>query len=212
MITVKTFVFNPFEENTYLLYDNTNECIVIDPGCYSDEEKEELISFIGESKLTPVKLFNTHCHVDHVIGNSYLCELYKIKTGAHKLDNPLLNGAAEHGKVLGFEIEQPPPINVFLQDNEIIKFGNSRLKVIHVPGHSPGSIVFYGEEQKFVIAGDVLFNGSIGRTDLPGGDYEILIKNITNKLLVLGDDVVVYSGHGPVTTIGNEKRTNPYLN
>ena len=211
MVKIKTFVFNPFQENTFLLYDDTKQCAIIDAGCYSEKEKNELVSFIEKNDLEPVKLLNTHCHIDHILGNCFVARQYNLKSEAHQKDNIILENVVQHGRVFGVEAEQPPDMQIFLEENDIVKFGGSQLLVLHVPGHSPGSIVFYNEEQKFAIVGDVLFNGSIGRTDLPGGDYDTLIKNIKEKLFVLEDDVVVYTGHGPETTIGYERKTNPFF-
>ena len=211
MIKIKTFVFNPFQENTFLLYDDTKQCAIIDAGCYSEKERNEIVSFIEKNDLEPVKLLNTHCHIDHILGNCFVARQYNLKSEAHQKDNIILENVVQHGRVFGVEAEQPPEMQIFLEENDIVKFGGSQLLVLHVPGHSPGSIVFYNEEQKFAIVGDVLFNGSIGRTDLPGGDYDTLIKSIKDKLFVLDDDVVVYTGHGPETTIGYERKTNPFF-
>jgi len=210
MISIQNFVFNPFEVNTYVLFDETKECIIIDAGCYTDNEKNELRDFIDQNNLKPITQYSTHGHVDHLAGNAYISSLFNIKTGAHKLDKVLFDNVVEHGIMLGFEIEQPS-MDVLLEDNEDISFGNSSLRIRHIPGHSPGSIVFYSENQKFVIVGDVLFSGSIGRTDLPGGNYQTLISGIKEKLLALDDDIIVYSGHGPETTIGTERVSNPFL-
>lgn len=212
MTKIHTFSFNPFQENTYLLADETGECIVIDPGCYFEEEKTALTDFIETNNYRLTKIVNTHCHVDHILGNAFLVNKYKIPFEAHKGDEFLLENAVEHGKMFGFDVEQPPAINNYLEENQQITFGNTILKVLHVPGHSPGHIALYCEDQQFVITGDALFNGSIGRTDLPGGDYDTLINSIKTKLLTLKDAVVVYPGHGPETTIEKEKRTNPFLN
>lgn len=211
MIKIKTFVFNPFQENTFVLYDDTKQCAIIDAGCYSEKERNELVSFIEKNDLEPVKLLNTHCHIDHILGNCFVAKQYNLKSEAHQKDNIILENVVQHGRVFGVEAEQPPEMKIFLEENDIVKFGSSQLLVLHVPGHSQGSIVFYNKEQKFAIVGDVLFNGSIGRTDLPGGDHDTLIKCIKDKLFVLDDDVVVYTGHGPETTIGYERKTNPFF-
>ncbi|MBU0764676.1 MAG: MBL fold metallo-hydrolase [Bacteroidetes bacterium] len=211
MITIRVFEMNPFQENTLLLYDKTKECVIIDAGCYSEEECNELKSFIDSAGLRPVKLLNTHGHVDHIFGNAFVMETWDVSYEIHEADSILLNNAVSYASVYGFSMDKPPSADKFLQNNEIIRFGNSELKAIHVPGHSPGSVVFYSETQRFLIAGDVLFNGSIGRTDLPGGDYQALITGIRTKLLCLGDDIKVYCGHGPATTIGKERKTNPYV-
>ncbi len=213
MIKVKSFVFNPIQVNTYVVYDETNECVIIDSGCYFDNEKQELISFLENNNLKPVKVLNTHLHIDHILGNTLLFEKYNLLPQAHKQDDFLLEQAVFFGTSLGISLDkQPPKIGKYLSDNDTVKFGNSELKVIHVPGHSPGSIVFYDEKQHFLFAGDVLFNGSIGRTDLPLCDYDTLIEGIKSKLFTLPDDVIVYAGHGEQTTIGEEKSSNPFFN
>ena len=211
MIRIKSFVFNSFQVNTYVLYDDINECLIVDAGCYDDEEKTELLCFLKDKSLKPVALLNTHCHIDHLLGNSFIHEQFGLLTQAHKFEKPMLEGANQQGKLFGFEIEQPPAIGNFLEEKDKVKFGNSELLVIHVPGHSRGSLAFYNKAQKFVLDGDVLFQGGIGRTDLPGGDYETLIESITGKIFSLDEDVIVYSGHGPNTTIGEEKKFNPFF-
>lgn len=212
MTQLHTFVFNPFQENTYLLADETGECIIVDPGCYFEEEKYTLFNFIQKNNYRLTKIVNTHCHVDHILGSAFLSSKFNVSFEANKEDEFLLQNAVEHGKMFGFDVEPPPAISKYLAENEDLVFGSTILKVLHVPGHSPGSIALYCKAQKFVITGDVLFSGSIGRTDLPGGDYNALINSIKNKLLSLPDDVIVYAGHGPSTTIGHERRTNPFLN
>jgi len=211
MIKIKSFVFNSFQVNTYVLYDDINECLIIDAGCYDDEEKTGLLDFLKNKSLKPVALLNTHCHIDHLLGNSFINVQFGLLTQAHKFEKPMLEGANQQGKLFGFEIEQPPAIGNFLEEKNKVKFGNSELSVIHVPGHSRGSLAFYNKAQKFVLVGDVLFQGGIGRTDLPGGDYETLIESITGKLFSLDENVIVYSGHGPNTTIGEEKKFNPFF-
>jgi hydroxyacylglutathione hydrolase len=211
MIQIKCFVFNSFQENTYLLYDETNECLIIDAGCFLDEEKDKLFCFLKDNSLKPVKLLNTHCHIDHLLGNTFIYEQFGLLTSAHRFEKPLLEMAGEQAKFFGFEMEPPPPIENFLEDKNQIKFGNSELLVIHVPGHSRGSLAFYNKTRKFILVGDVLFQGGIGRTDLPGGDYETIIKSIRGILFALDEDVIVYPGHGPNTTIGEEKKFNPFF-
>lgn len=212
MIKVQKFVFNPFQENSFLLYDETGECIMIDMGSYTVEEKKEVLYFLENNKLDPVMIANTHCHVDHILGNSFFKNKFRLKVAANKEDEHLLVNAVEHGKIFGFEVESPPGIDVYLKEGDKLTFGSSFLEVFHVPGHSPGSIAFYSREDNFVISGDVLFNGSVGRTDLPGGDYNTLMDSIKGKLMVLPPEVVVYTGHGPETTIGNESDSNPFIN
>ena len=210
---VKVLTFNPFQENTYIIYDETRECIIIDPGCYEEKEEIQLKSFIDENMLTPVKLINTHCHIDHVLGNKFVSDIWDIELYIHKEDLPLLKNAGNIGKMYGFEnYEGSPYPKHFLEGESNVVFGNSELEIIFTPGHAPGHICLYSENDKFIIAGDVLFNGSIGRTDLPGGDYNTLINSIKTKLLPLDEETIVYCGHGPSTTIGKENETNPFLN
>jgi hydroxyacylglutathione hydrolase len=211
MTHIETFVFNPFQENTYLLYDETKECILIDPGCYTPEEKETLTGFINNNQLKLIKVVNTHCHIDHILGISFVVDQFGIPFEAGKEDEFLLVNAVEYGKMFGLDIENPPVISRYLVEGEELRFGNTSLKLLNVPGHSPGSFALYSEKDGFVITGDVLFSGSIGRTDLPGGDYETLISSIKSKLLPMEDEIIVYPGHGPATSIGMERRTNPFL-
>lgn len=211
MIDIKKFTFNPLQENTYILFDETADCIIIDAGCYADYEKEELVRFVAEKGLNPVKLVNTHCHFDHILGVTFCRNRYGIPFYAHQADQFLLERAVAQGEVFGVPLEQVEPPDEWISEGDEVSFGKSRLEVIHVPGHAPGSLVFYNGEQKFLLAGDVLFQGSVGRTDLPGGSFEQLIGHIKSKLLILPGDTVVYCGHGPETTIGEEKVYNPFL-
>lgn len=212
MIKIQTFVFNGFQENTYLLYDESNEAIIIDPGCYSSSEQTELVNFVSKNKLKVVKLLNTHCHIDHILGNNFVCKKFDVDLYIHQLDLPTLHATAEYGQMFGFNVDKSPEPAHFLNDGDQVTFGNSSLKVLFVPGHAPGHVVFVSNEQKFVINGDVLFKGSIGRTDLPGGEYNTLINSIKTKMFALPDDFTVHTGHGPTTTIGYEKKYNPFLN
>ena len=211
MISIETFVFNPFMENTYLLFDHTGECIIVDAGCYEKEEKEELTDFISEKGLTPVRLVNTHCHVDHVLGLAFLKSRYDIPFSIHKLEKPLLHATETQGKVFGLVAGPAAVPDDFLEDGDRITFGESSLGAIHVPGHSPGSLVLYCREDAFMLSGDVLFSGSIGRSDLPGGDHETLVHSIHEKLMVLDPDTRVFPGHGPDTSIASERDSNPFL-
>jgi hydroxyacylglutathione hydrolase len=212
MISVKSFTFSPFDENTYILYDETKECIIIDPGCYSRAEQLELSDFIEKNALKPVKLISTHCHLDHVFGNAYVVDTYKIPYEIHQGELPVLASFMDVCKLYGIPVRgnSPSPTG-FIAEGEEVLFGNSKLSVIFTPGHSPASLSFYSEVDKFVIAGDVLFYDSIGRTDLPGGDFDTLIESIRTQLFPLGDDVTVYNGHGQPTTIGRERKYNPFL-
>jgi len=211
MIQVKKFTFNPIQENTYVLYDETNECIIIDAGCYFDYEQKELSDFIEENHLRPVKLVNTHCHLDHIFGITFCRTKYKIPFIAHQAESFLVEGVVAHGERFGIPTDPVDAADEFIDENDVVQFGNSKLEVIHIPGHAPGHVVLYCRDQNFLLAGDVLFYGSVGRTDLPQGSYEQLIGNIQQKLLVLPEETVVYSGHGPETSIGFEKASNPFL-
>lgn len=211
MLTVKTFTFNPVQENTYLLYNDQGECCIIDPGCYFDEEKNRLRQAIENGGLKPVLLLNTHCHLDHVFGNQFVVDTWGLQPHIHEKERPVLDRAAEAGLrwQLPF-VNYTGPVHL-LEAGDQVKLGDDDMTVLFTPGHSPGSISFYNAAQHFVIGGDVLFQGSIGRTDLPGGDYDTLIDSIKTQLLPLPDDTIVYSGHGPATTIGRERRNNPFL-
>jgi len=211
MITIDCFTFNGFQENTYVLRDETNECVIIDPGCYTSSEQQELVNFIKTNGLTPVKLLNTHCHIDHILGNNFVASTFNLRLSMHEKDLPVLHATTEYGHLYGFTVDKSPEPSEFLDEGDVVKFGNSQLDVLFVPGHAPGHIVFVNHEQKFAINGDVLFYGSIGRTDLPGGDHETLINSIKTKMFALGDDYTIYTGHGPSTTIGFEKANNPFL-
>lgn len=212
MLQIKVLTYNPVQENTYLLFNENKECIIIDPGCYFDNEKEELTVAINENNLRPVMLINTHCHLDHVFGNKFISEKYNLTLHLHKEEEHMLQMAPASGLMFNLPFDNYAGEFIFLNEGDIITLGTDKLEVIHAPGHSPGSVCFYCKEQKFIIGGDVLFNNSIGRTDLPGGNHEALLKSIREKLFPLPDDVTVYSGHGIETTIGYEKKTNPFLN
>lgn len=212
MISIHAFTFNPFQENTYLLFDETGECVIIDPGCYDNNEREELSEFISVRKLKPVKLLNTHCHIDHVFGNHFLASAYNIGLEMNKLDLFNLDNVALVAKMYGVPGYEPSPQpSVFLNEGDVVKFGRSELEVLLVPGHAPGHIAFVCPSQKFVVSGDVLFYGSIGRTDFPGCSHDALIRSIKEKIYPLGDDFTVMSGHGQNTTVGFEKKNNPFV-
>jgi hydroxyacylglutathione hydrolase len=211
MFQIKVFTFNPVQENTYLLYNEQNECIIIDPGCYFDDEKDQLKSFINLNKLQPRMLLNTHCHLDHVFGNKFVSEEYKLTLQTHPLEKQVLELAPSSGLMFNLPFDNYQGEVIYLEEGDVISLGDDQLEIIHAPGHSPGSICFYCAKQKFIIGGDVLFQNSIGRTDLPFGSHEDLIRNIKEKLFKLPGDVKVYSGHGPKTTIGEEMKGNPYL-
>jgi len=208
---VAQFVFSPWSENTYVLYDDSLECIIIDPGCSNVEEEKQLIQFIESKNLKPVKLVNTHCHIDHVLGNRFIADKYQLKLIAHQGEKVVLDNMETIAQMYGMAYTKSPDIEIFIEEGDLLSFGNTKLEVYFTPGHSPASLSFFHRESKQLIAGDVLFQGSIGRTDLPGGDFATLISSIRKKIFPLGDEVVVYSGHGPNTTIGVERRSNPFL-
>jgi len=211
VLKIKSFVFSPIQENTYLLYNEFNQCAIIDPGCYFGAEKEELTQFIKDNNLTVIHLLNTHCHLDHVFGNKYVAEMYSLTPQIHKNEEQVLAFAPTSGLMYDLPFDNYTGQLLFLKEGDVVTIGKDELLVIEAPGHSPGHICFYNKAQGFLIGGDVLFNRSIGRTDLPGGNYDELIKNIKEKLLVLPNKTIVYSGHGETTTIGEEKVENPYL-
>ena len=211
MLKIKVFTFSPIQENTYVVYNEKNECLIIDPGCYFPEEQQELKSFIDKSGLLPKWLVNTHCHLDHVFGNKFIAETYGLILHLHQKEEVVLQFAPTSGLMYDMPFDNYQGEFIFLNEGDTITLGEDELEIIHVPGHSPGSICFYCKAQNFIIGGDVLFNGSIGRTDLPMGDHNTLLKNIKEKLFLLPDNVIVYSGHGPETTIGNEKKSNPFV-
>lgn len=211
MITVKLFVFNPFQVNCYVLSDETGECIVVDAACYTETEKATLVQYIESQGLKLVKLVNTHGHVDHLLGLRHLSDKFGVGFAINDADIKLVTEAQKHGVIFGFDVEEPPVVTEYLTEGKDVTFGNSILKTFFVPGHSPGSIAFYSPEQHFVITGDVLFAGSIGRTDLPGGDYDQLMNSIYKKLMVLPPDTEVLPGHGPFSSIHEEALNNPFL-
>lgn len=211
MLTVQSFTFNPVQENTYVIYNENKECCIIDPGCYFETEETELSDFIEQNGLKPIYLLNTHCHLDHIFGNRFVNTTYGLTLHLHPLEKPVL----EYGPTAGQQWQMPfenynGELN-FINEGEVIKIGEDELHILFTPGHSPGSISFYSKENKFVISGDVLFEGSIGRTDLPGGDFKILEESIKMKLYTLPEDVIVHPGHGGSTTIGDEMKTNPFV-
>ncbi len=211
MLKIKKFVFNPFQVNTYLLYDETGECVIIDAACSSHREQEELSAFISGQQLKPVMLLGTHAHIDHILGNAWVSETYDLPLFAHPDGDIYLTNAIDYAETFGLKLNKVCKPSFPLTDGQELSFGNSRLKVLHTPGHALGSVCFYCDDIPFVIAGDVLFYQSIGRTDLPGGDYDVLKNSIWSKLFVLPEQTLVYPGHGPETTIGSEKVSNPFV-
>ncbi|MCF8229707.1 MAG: MBL fold metallo-hydrolase [Bacteroidales bacterium] len=211
MITIKRFVFNPFQVNTYLLYDDTNECVIIDPGCYDEYEEEQLKDFISEKELKPVRLLNTHSHVDHILGNNFITATYGLKPVIHAAGLAFHKAAPQHGEAFGISIPQQQDPERYIAEGEKIHFGKSILEVLDAPGHVDGHVCFMNRDQKFLIVGDVIFQMSIGRTDLPSGNMDLLLNNIREKILTLPDDYILYPGHGPETTVGFERKNNPFL-
>ncbi|MFO7872900.1 MAG: MBL fold metallo-hydrolase [Bacteroidales bacterium] len=211
MIQIKIFAFNPFQVNNYIIYDETGECAIIDSPCYEKHEKQELTDFIEKNNLKPVAQLCTHCHIDHILGSRFISKTYNIKPLTHKDSMTFLENSKEYGKVFGFNVDKPVMPDSFIDEGDVVKVGNQALKVIHTPGHAAGSLCYYHEKEGFVIVGDVLFKGGIGRTDLPTGDHDLLIKSILQKLMSLPGDTVVYPGHGGSTTIAEEYKSNPYL-
>ena len=211
MIKVEKFVVNPLAENSFVLSDETGESVLIDPGFFYREEKREIKEYIADNNLKPLKIINTHCHFDHIMGVEFIRSEFNVLFCAHADDSFWVEKATEQGNMYGFEMKPVASIDEFLVEKEYVNFGNSQLEIIHIPGHSPGHVVFYSKEDNFLIVGDVLFYGSIGRTDLPGGDYATLISNIKSKLFLLPDETKVYCGHGQETTLGFEKTSNPFL-
>jgi glyoxylase-like metal-dependent hydrolase (beta-lactamase superfamily II) len=210
MFSIQTFGFNPFQENTYVLFDETNEAVIIDAGCYEREEEKELSDFIAHKNLIVKALLNTHSHIDHILGSYYVKDKYKVPMFIHRLDETTLRMGKMSAQMYGLARYTDVTPDDFLNEDEPVNFGNQTFDVLFLPGHAPGHVGFYHPEQKVLIGGDVLFNRSIGRTDLPGGDYDTLIESIHKKIFTLPDDVVVYPGHGPTTTVGEEKVENPF--
>jgi glyoxylase-like metal-dependent hydrolase (beta-lactamase superfamily II) len=211
MFQIKTFEFSPIQENTYILYNELNECIIIDPGCYFEEERELLTSFIESQNLHPILLLNTHCHLDHVFGNKFVAEKYGLVPNIHPLEEKLLEYAPTSGLMYNMPFDNYTGDLVFIDEGSVLKAGEDELVAIFTPGHSPGSLSFYCKKQSFIISGDVLFQRSVGRTDLPGGNHATLIQTIKEKLMTLPDETLVYSGHGPSTTVVAERNGNPFL-
>ena len=211
MLQVQSFTFNAIQENTYLLYNEFNHCVIIDPGCYFDDEKELLKKFISDKNLKPVALLNTHCHLDHVFGNKFVADTYNLTLQLHEKEKQVLAYAPTSGLMYNMPFDNYTGDFILLKEGDKIAIDEDELHVIEAPGHSPGSVCFYCARQNFLIGGDVLFQRGIGRTDLPLGDHQTLLDSIRNKLFILPGETQVYCGHGPKTNIGVEKRENPFL-
>ncbi|MDB5021089.1 MAG: fold hydrolase [Pedobacter sp.] len=211
MINIKKFTFNPYQENTYVLFDETVECVILDPGMYDAAEQNEFVSFIKSAGLKPVLLLNTHCHIDHVLGNKFVFDNWGLKPQFNKGELPVLQSIPGYAPAMGMHYELSPEPEVYLEESGTVSFGKSSLTLVFAPGHSPAHLCFYSEPDNFLIGGDVLFYNSIGRTDLPGGNHAQLIKSIKENLFILPDECKVFPGHGQSTTIGFEKKNNPFL-
>ena len=211
MINIKQFTFNAYQENTYVLFDETGECVIIDPGMYDGAEQNELVQFIVAAELKPVLLLNTHCHIDHVFGNKFVFDQWGLKPQFHQGELVVLQSIPGYAPQMGMSYELSPEPEVYLPESGEVHFGNSSLKLIFAPGHSPAHLCFYAEADNFMIGGDVLFHSSIGRTDLPGGNHQQLINSIKENLFILPPETKVFPGHGKSTTIGFEQKHNPFL-
>lgn len=211
MLNILSFTFNPFAENTYIAYNEDNHCIVFDAGCSDEYEQEQLLRELSTRRLKVLKLVQTHCHLDHVYGAAWMEREFRVRPWINKIEESLLGMARGIAHNYGLDMESPPPPEGFLEEGHELKIGNDRFEIIHTPGHSPGSLCFINHEGAFILSGDVLFRESIGRTDLPGGNFEQLENAIRQKLYTLPDHYVLYPGHGPETTIGHEKKYNPFV-
>jgi hydroxyacylglutathione hydrolase len=210
MISIKTLVFNPFTENTFLVVGENKGCVIVDPGCYTREEQEQLAAVIEQESLKVVGLLNTHCHIDHVLGNAFVKNTYNVPLQVPEGDEQTLAAVPSYAANYGFPAYEHVAADELISVGQVLNFGSIELKSLFVPGHSAGHMAFVNEQEKICLGGDVLFDGSIGRTDLPGGNFDVLIESIKEKLFKLTDDTIVYPGHGPTTTIGHEKKNNPF--
>ncbi|MBL7767057.1 MAG: MBL fold metallo-hydrolase [Chitinophagaceae bacterium] len=211
MLKIKSFTFNPFQENTYILYNEQRQALIIDPGMYEPSEFQIFQQFISQEDLTPILLLNTHTHLDHLFGNAFVKNQYSVPFAFHQDDKPVFDAATSAGILYNLSFERSPEPDFYLSEKDVVQLGSLEFQILLTPGHSPGSICFYQPDENIVISGDVLFQQSIGRSDLPGGHYETLIRSITGKLFSLPDETTVFSGHGPETSIGFEKMNNPFL-
>lgn len=211
MTSITSFTFSPFQENTYVISNEEGECWIIDPGCYTEAERNQLVSFIKSKRLTPVKLLNTHCHLDHIFGNAFVADTYQLSPQWHEKETVVAENAKMAAMMYGVNPPEYRAPGGFLKPGEFLTLGKASFEILFAPGHSPGSVCFYNQEEGYAIVGDVLFRESIGRTDLPGGSHQALIQSIRTQLFTLPDDVKIYNGHGEPTTIGHEKKYNPFL-
>lgn len=210
MLSIQTFVFNPFSENTYVVSDETGTAVIIDPGCYETEEQNKFDEYIATKRLSVKYLLNTHCHIDHVLGNYHVKKKYRVPLLVHAREENVLRAVKTYAPNYGFNGYQETTADQFIHEGEVISFGETTWDILFLPGHAPGHVGFYDKKEGVIFSGDVLFDGSIGRTDLPGGDYDTLIQSIREKMFALPNEVIVYCGHGATTTIGKEKQSNPY--
>jgi len=208
---IKTFVFNSFQENTFVIHDASGEAFIIDPGCSTPEEEKKLRDYVYDNHLHPAAVVLTHGHIDHILGIPFCKREWNVPVWIHPGDGFLYLQAAVYAQVFGLKISSMPDPDRMLNEGDVLRCGEESLEVIHVPGHSPGGIALYNRANQVLFPGDILFSGSIGRSDLPGGDHQLLVDGIRRKLLALPEDTVVWPGHGPSTTIGEEKAHNPYL-
>lgn len=211
MLQVHRFTFNPFQENTYIISNELAQCWIVDPGLSTDAEQQEMLAYIGSKQLKPVAIINTHTHIDHILGVDFIAHHFNIPFFIHEKELPILQNAANTAKMFGFQYEGVQTQAQFISEQKNYPLGSDNIEILLVPGHSPGSIALYSKEDKWVISGDALFAGGIGRTDLLMGDYDTLIQSIKNELLTLPDEIIVYSGHGGTTTILSERKNNPFL-
>src|SRR5690606_37087872 len=211
MLTVHRFTFNPVQENTYVVYNEKGQCCIIDPGCYFASEEQALKNFIEETGLRPELLINTHCHLDHIFGNRFVHKSWGLSLHLNRLEKAVLDYGPASGQLWQLPFDNYDGELIFIDEGDVIRLGEDELQILFTPGHSPGHLSFYSPDHKFVISGDVLFQGSVGRTDLPGGDFDTLEQSIRTKLYQLPEDVIVYPGHGESTTIGDEMKSNPFV-
>lgn len=211
MTDIASFTLSPFDENTYIISAANGDCIIFDPGCYDPSEQNTLKEYITSRKLKPIRLINTHAHLDHIFGNKFIYDTYGILPEMHEGELTVLKYSAIAADRYGVSLEPSPIPEALIAEGDIIELGDASFETLYVPGHSPAHLAFYNKAEKYIIGGDVLFHMSIGRSDLPGGDHQTLLESIKTKFLTLPDDVVVYSGHGPKTSIGYERANNPFL-
>ena len=211
MSAIASFVFSPFAENTYVVSDEEGKCAIIDPGCLDPSEQNTLLEYINDQKLTPVRLLLTHAHIDHVFGCAFVANQWGLKVEGHRGEIPVLEAVPQFAEMYGIPYKPSPPMEVFHEEGDIVEVGDMKLEVLFTPGHSPASICFLNREEGWMICGDTIFENSVGRMDLPGGDGPTLMKSITEKILTLPDDTRLLPGHMSATTVGREKANNPFI-